>query len=208
MNILASKKVQNKIVLLGGIVRTMNLFKAIGAWRLWGLLGSFIYRAFWNLIVWVIAIYLVKDAIPWIGSVFFPSATVDVPDYLSFVDKKLWVIQLISAGGAVLLLYLISGRADARARSDFLKYILDDVFGLLLTFASISILVAYFGATRMNGDWSNIALSQLAFSALNYLFAFRLWIDMEHKANNDVRSRHCDGDERNVSDHHRPPNCS
>lgn len=164
----------------------MRAMKSLGLFfgqRVWKLLGSFTYRAFWNMILWMVAIFVIKIALPFCVHVLYPSTKfVDNVDYLSFVDKRLWIIQLISSVAVVLFIYLISGARDHNARKQFLGYVIEDVFGLLLTFGSISLLVAYLGGSDMEHTWARMAPQQLGFALINYILAFRLWVDIKNRA--------------------------
>ncbi|WP_045728095.1 hypothetical protein [Xanthomonas sp. GPE 39] len=126
---------------------------------------DYLFRIFINLLLWVFLALITVELPWWVFKDSGPAAATATFKIGNFLDWNLWCRLIVAAAVVAALLFLVSKKDEAKYRHQFVNYLLEDVFGVIINAAS---LLAVCSLWMLNPLLMLIA-------AASYLFGLRFW---------------------------------
>ncbi|MCC8688789.1 hypothetical protein [Xanthomonas campestris] len=128
-------------------------------------ISNYVFRISSNFLLWIFAA-LITVGLPWWVFNDSDSRAASVTAKISeLIEWKLWFTLIAAAIFAAALMFFVSREDEAKSRHQFGKFLIEDVFGILLNAGS---LLAVCSLWLLNPFLSLIA-------AVSYLIGLRFW---------------------------------
>ncbi|MCC4634317.1 hypothetical protein [Xanthomonas dyei] len=128
-------------------------------------ISNYVFRISSNFLLWIFAA-LITVGLPWWVFNDSDSRAASVTAKISeFIEWKLWFTLIAAAIFAAALMLFVSREDEAKSRHQFGKFLIEDVFGILLNAGSLLVVCSLW---LLNPFLSLIA-------AVSYLIGLRFW---------------------------------
>ncbi|OEZ02463.1 hypothetical protein BIY45_01315 [Stenotrophomonas sp. BIIR7] len=130
-----------------------------------GAVANYGFRIFSNLLIWIFVALIAEGLPQWLFNNAKPKDPPIVVEFSRFIDWRLWLLLVLAMILAAALLFFVANAKEAKYRDQFVRFLIEDVFGVFLNAGSLLSVCSL---------WL-LDVPLLVAAAISYLIGFRFW---------------------------------